>query len=263
MADGNSLPLYFTGREWLCVNFGIKVRYGKAWRSLHRPGEGSNSENDFLGIVIFASGWHCIFLQYQPYHLQELQEMVLEADIDGDGQVTEICTFFWPDLYQICAFVTRFLGDLRGVPCHDDCWIVCFLFRSSCCLKIQFPFFPLSDWLHLLPYWIPGGLIGAGAVWTKQDHQIYFSTSDPSLGPTLLPTDQLSHWNGNVRGRQVQTHRLWISNYKGLQWKPLGDLTCTFGDLARQYRNPTRRKVCEKKENRESLVFGQTFLCCL
>ena len=154
-------------------------------------------------------------------NLQELQEMVLEADIDGDGQVTEICTFFWPDLYQICAFVTRFLGDLRGVPCHDDCWIVCFLFRSSCCFEIQFPFFPFSDGLHLLPYWIPGGLIGAGAVWTKQDHQIYFSTSDPSLGPTLLPTDQLSHWNGNVRGRQVQTHRLWISNYKGLHCNPL------------------------------------------
>ena len=35
--------------------------------------------------------------------------MVLEADIDGDGQVIEICTFvtrFAADLYQICTFVT-------------------------------------------------------------------------------------------------------------------------------------------------------------
>ena len=39
--------------------------------------------------------------------------MVLEADIDGDGQVTQMCTF-----------VTKLAGDLRGVPSHDDCRIV-------------------------------------------------------------------------------------------------------------------------------------------
>ena len=44
-------------------------------------------------------------------NLQELQEMVLEADIDGDGQVIEVCTFvtrFAADLYQSCTFVTDF-----------------------------------------------------------------------------------------------------------------------------------------------------------
>ena len=217
MADGNSLPLYFTGREWLCVNFGIKVRYGKAWRSLHRPGERSLVRMIFWESWFLQVGDTAFFFNTNHITFRSCRKWYLKLILMGTARWPKFVLFF----DQICAFVTRFLGDLRGVPCHDDCWIVCFLFRSSCCFEIQFPFFPFSDGLHLLPYWIPGGLIGAGTVWTKQDHQIYFSTSDPSLGPTLLPTDQLSHWNGNVRGRQVQTPRLWISNYKGLHCNPL------------------------------------------
>ena len=53
--------------------------------------------------------------------------MVLEADIDGDGQVTQMCTF-----------VTKLAGDLRGVPSHDDCRIV-FSFPVQQLFEIFFP----------------------------------------------------------------------------------------------------------------------------
>ena len=47
------------------------------------------SENDFLGVVICARVGDAAFCSNsnQIYCIQELQEMVLEADIDGDGQV--------------------------------------------------------------------------------------------------------------------------------------------------------------------------------
>ena len=48
------------------------------------------SENYFLGTVIRGSMGDTAFSSNSNriYWIQELQEMVLEADIDGDGQVT-------------------------------------------------------------------------------------------------------------------------------------------------------------------------------
>ena len=137
MADGNSLPLYFTGREWLCVNFGIKVRYGKAWRSLHRPGERSLVRMIFWESWFLQVGDTAFFFNTNHITFRSCRKWYLKLILMGTARWPKFVLFF----YQICAFVTRFLGDLRGVPCHDDCWIVCFLFRSSCCLKYNFPSF--------------------------------------------------------------------------------------------------------------------------
>ena len=76
------------------------------------------SENYFFGMVICvgdAAFSSCNYI----YCIQELQEMVLEADIDGDGQVTG-------SQRRLKSTCDHILGHIRRVPSHDDCRIVCF-----------------------------------------------------------------------------------------------------------------------------------------
>ena len=108
-------------------------------------------------------------VQVQLSH-QELQEMVLEADIDGDGQV--FCKIIlwisvsyasrWQNHYLFHSFT--FSGYLWGISSDDDCRVVIIDF------SIILSLLNLVDFLHLLLCYLKKGGLNPGKISPKIIH---------------------------------------------------------------------------------------------